>query len=312
MTYIKGKFRNAIYQNDNGFFVGIFRIKETDDEILSDLINKTITVTGSIIDINLEDTYTLYGEYTTHERFGNQYKFKNYEKVIPTTEESIVEFLSSSLIKGCGSKTAKKIVDVFKEDTINKIKESYTNLLLVPNITEKKACPIGFAVDYILTEDEFMMISQEQKALVLMQAAIIDESELNKLENVASSIRKSDFDYEENIDSLVDKTISNKVLEFHKDSHGFTCTTFYDKNRLIYFTVPWSEGWKVSIDGKETKLINSGGMMALIVPEGKHQVEFVYHTPGFFIGIITSLVSCFIFIIYVMYNIKTVRAEKSA
>ena len=179
-------------------------------------------------------------------------------------------------------------------------------------ITEKKACPIGFAVDYILTEDEFMMISQEQKALVLMQAAIIDESELNKLENVASSIRKSDFDYEENIDSLVDKTISNKVLEFHKDSHGFTCTTFYDKNRLIYFTVPWSEGWKVSIDGKETKLINSGGMMALIVPEGKHQVEFVYHTPGFFIGIITSLVSCFIFIIYVMYNIKTVRAEKSA
>lgn len=142
MTYIKGKFRNTIYQNDNGFFVGIFRIKETDDEILSDLINKTITVTGSIIDINLEDTYTLYGEYTTHERFGNQYKFKNYEKVIPTTEESIVEFLSSSLIKGCGSKTAKKIVDVFKEDTINKIKESYTNLLLVPNITEKKALQI--------------------------------------------------------------------------------------------------------------------------------------------------------------------------
>ena len=80
MNYIKGKVRSTIYQNDNGFFVGLFRVKETTDEELKDLVNKTITITGSMIDSNTEDTYTLYGEYTTHERFGNQYKFNNYEK----------------------------------------------------------------------------------------------------------------------------------------------------------------------------------------------------------------------------------------
>ena len=142
MNYIKGKVRSTIYQNDNGFFVGLFRVKETNDEELKDLVNKTITITGSMIDSNTEDTYTLYGEYTTHERFGNQYKFNNYEKVMPTTTDGIIEFLSSSLIKGCGAKTAKKIVEVYGEEAIDKIKESHTNLLLIPNMTETKAMKI--------------------------------------------------------------------------------------------------------------------------------------------------------------------------
>ena len=142
MNYIKGKVRSTIYQNDNGFFVGLFRVKETNDEELKDLVNKTITITGSMIDSNTEDTYTLYGEYTTHERFGNQYKFNNYEKVMPTTTDGIIEFLSSSLIKGCGAKTAKKIVEVYGEQAIDKIKESHTNLLLIPNMTETKAMKI--------------------------------------------------------------------------------------------------------------------------------------------------------------------------
>ena len=157
MNYIKGKIKNTIYQNDNGFFVGLFRIKETNDEELNDLINKTITITGSIIDINFDDTYILYGNYITHERFGKQYKFNDYEKVLPTTEESIIEFLSSSLIKGCGSKTAKKIVETFKEDAINKIKENYTNLLLVPGITEAKALKIYDSVLKASVSDDIIV-----------------------------------------------------------------------------------------------------------------------------------------------------------
>jgi exodeoxyribonuclease V alpha subunit len=157
MNYIKGKIRNTIYQNDNGFFVGLFRIKETNDNEIKDLVNKTITITGSMVDINTEDTYILYGEYITHERFGHQYKFNNYEKVMPTTMDGIVEFLSSSLIKGCGSKTAKKIVEIFGEDAINKIKENYTNLLLVPNMTEAKALKIYNSVLASSSSDDIIV-----------------------------------------------------------------------------------------------------------------------------------------------------------
>lgn len=139
MDYIKGKIRNKIYQNDNGFFVGLFRVKEVSCEEFKPFLNKTVTITGSIVDYNTEENYILYGEFTKHDRFGEQFKFLNYEKSLPTTSDGVIEFLSSSLIKGCGTKTAVKIVEVLGENAIEEIKKNPHSLLLVPNMNQSKA-----------------------------------------------------------------------------------------------------------------------------------------------------------------------------
>ena len=44
-TYIKGNYKRSIYTSDNGFVIGIFKIKETNEENLKEFINKTITFT---------------------------------------------------------------------------------------------------------------------------------------------------------------------------------------------------------------------------------------------------------------------------
>lgn len=139
MQYIKGKIRQSIFASENGFFVGTFKIKETNDKNLKDFLNKTITITGLFVDINLEDTFILYGKYTKHDRYGYQFQVEKSEKEIPKGTDAIIEFLSSPLIKGCGEKTAIKIVETLGEDAISKIKESISNLYLVPGMTEKKA-----------------------------------------------------------------------------------------------------------------------------------------------------------------------------
>ena len=242
MNYIKGKIKNTIYQNDNGFFVGLFRIKETNDEELNDLINKTITITGSIIDINFDDTYILYGNYITHERFGKQYKFNDYEKVLPTTEESIIEFLSSSLIKGCGSKTAKKIVETFKEDAINKIKENYTNLLLVPGITEAKALKIYDSVlKASVSDDIIVKLKQmgfsipeaikifnryQDKTLNLVDLNIYLLKEIipfNKLDNIF--LKNNNFDDEVRVKACILES-----MQYLSNSNG---DTYYYKEEII-------------------------------------------------------------------------------
>ena len=146
MNYIKGKIRTTIYKNENGFFVGTFRVKETNESEMQEFINKTITITGTILDPNEEETYILYGEYTRHERFGFQYKIMSYEKEKLTNGDAVIEFLSSSLIKGCGEKTARKIVETLGEKAIDLIKENKNNLLLVPAMTEKRAETIYQAI----------------------------------------------------------------------------------------------------------------------------------------------------------------------
>ncbi len=139
MESLKGKIRQTIYKNENGFFVGTFRIKDTNSETMQEFINKTITISGTILDPNEEETYILFGEYLRHERYGFQFRINNYEKEKPSSEDAVVEFLSSPLIKGCGEKTARKIVETLGEKAIDLIKENKNNLFLVPNMTEKRA-----------------------------------------------------------------------------------------------------------------------------------------------------------------------------
>ena len=119
MAKVSGKFRNMLYQGDNGYIVALFRVKKVLDDELADFLNKTITVTGSFINPNTEDTYILDGEYIEHPRYGFQLKVNTYEKTAPTDEDALIEFLSSKLIKGCGEKTAKSIVEHFGVDAIN-------------------------------------------------------------------------------------------------------------------------------------------------------------------------------------------------
>jgi len=119
--------------------VAVFRIKETNTDSMKGFLNKTITITGVFLDINNEDTYILYGEYLNHERFGFQYNVKSYERIEPTTESGVIEFLASPLVKGCGEKTAIKIVEALGVDAVKLIKENKDNLLLVPGMSETKA-----------------------------------------------------------------------------------------------------------------------------------------------------------------------------
>ena len=109
-SYIKGTIRNVYYKTDKGFMVGIFKIRETNDKELEEYLNKTITFSGNFHELIEEADYILYGDVSTHPKYGFQYKVTYYEKLIPEEKNSIISFLSSDLFPGIGLKTATKIV----------------------------------------------------------------------------------------------------------------------------------------------------------------------------------------------------------
>ena len=84
VNYIKGKFKQTIFKNDNGYNVGLFKISETNDPEMEDFLKKTITFTGYFTELNLEDTYIFYGNLIYHDRYGYQYNVASFEKVLPT------------------------------------------------------------------------------------------------------------------------------------------------------------------------------------------------------------------------------------
>ncbi len=141
-TYIKGTFKRTIFSSNDGFTVGLLKIKETDDGDLFDYKGKQFTFTGLFAELLIDEDYIFYGEVIDNPKYGIQYKVDKYEKIMPEDKDGLVIFLSSDIFPGVGEKTAKQIVDILGEDCLNLISNDYECLLKVPKITAKKAVDI--------------------------------------------------------------------------------------------------------------------------------------------------------------------------
>ena len=133
-NFIRGFLYKEIYRNEiNGYMVGLFKVKDNNIDYDDDMIH----ITGVLPKLNEKKEYILYGDTTIHNKYGLQFNVSSFEINIPTKEEELVVFLSSDLFP-IGEKTAKKIVDLFHEDTINKILENKNCLESIPRLGEKK------------------------------------------------------------------------------------------------------------------------------------------------------------------------------
>lgn len=136
MEYIKGNYKKSIFSGENGYVVGLFKVKDSSDKY-KDFINTTITFTGYFHELNERDTYIFYGNFNIHSKYGEQFLMSSYERVKPEEKDSIVEFLSSGLFKGIGKRISERIVNKLGKETLNIILENPSNLLLIPTIKQK-------------------------------------------------------------------------------------------------------------------------------------------------------------------------------
>lgn len=126
---IKGQIIEIIFQNEiNGYTVCEFLTEQ-----------KSITAVGYLPFINAGDTLKLVGKYVMHQEYGEQFKIETFEKVLPETEEGLINYLGSGLLKGIGPAIAKRIVDKFKDETLAVLKFEPSRLAEVKGITAIRA-----------------------------------------------------------------------------------------------------------------------------------------------------------------------------
>ena len=198
MEYIKGKYKNSIFESETGYKVGLFRVKESNIEN-DDIVNKTITFTGYFHELNNEDIYIFYGKYEFHERYGYQFKVTSYERVEPEGKDAVIEFLTSSFVSGCGEKTAKKIVEVLGENAIALIKEDKQNLLNV-GIAPKTAEKIYNSIMSYYDQDEI---------IIYLKSLDFSVKEITKLLHLYGNKIKRILEFD--LYSLVDYVEFNKL-----------------------------------------------------------------------------------------------------
>ena len=91
------------------------------------------------------------------------------------------------------------------------------------------------------------------------------------------------------------------AYSFEVDNGGFTARVNRNKESLVFFSVPYEKGWSATVNGSPVTVEKvNNGLMAVLVPKGASTIRFNYTTPGLASGIIISLLSLGIFIIYIL------------
>lgn len=130
---IKGIVESITYRNkENSYTVIKLNIGSED-----------IVATGYMPFVSENDSVILHGNYVFHPTYGQQFKCELCEVAAPESQTQILKYLSSGAIKGVGPATATKIVELFKEDTLDIIENRPTELTRIRGISIDKAVSIS-------------------------------------------------------------------------------------------------------------------------------------------------------------------------
>ena len=131
--FFSGTIDRIIFENASNFFkILLLEIEDTD----SDFDDFEIIVTGTIADIIEGENYTFWGELTQHPKYGEQLRVTRYERSKPTSS-GLIKYFSSDHFKGIGKKTAEKIVQLYGDNTIDKILEDPSKLDSISGLSKE-------------------------------------------------------------------------------------------------------------------------------------------------------------------------------
>lgn len=137
MISLEGLVEKIIFRNEeNGYTVA--KINSSDGDLV-------VVGSATIFKENLKYKFT--GDFTYHNKYGEQFAFTDLEEVMPEGEAAIVSYLSSAMIPHVGEKMAERIVDEFKEETLDVIENHPEKLLSIKGIGRKKYRDIKEALD---------------------------------------------------------------------------------------------------------------------------------------------------------------------
>jgi exodeoxyribonuclease V alpha subunit len=98
----------------------------------------TIIICGFFPKLETGVRYRFFGELKSHPKFGMQYNAQKYERIMESTKDGIIDYLSSDLFKGIGPKTAARIVETLGVDCLEKIIADPRVLETVPKLSADK------------------------------------------------------------------------------------------------------------------------------------------------------------------------------
>lgn len=171
-----------------------------------------ITIVGYLPFVVEGDRLIIEGQLVEHKEYGEQIKIETFEKQMPKGIDGLEKYLANSKIPGVGPATAKKIIDMFGEETIKVFKLEPHRLSKIKGINNEKAKSIAEA--FLEKWEEWQLVTYLTKFGIGPQN--IERISKQFGENAISKIEENpyillDVGYRVNFKQIDDTAINNGV-----------------------------------------------------------------------------------------------------
>lgn len=323
----------------SAYFVGTGKTHSYDSDIMiNDLIEGDVTLPGD------SDTYRI----DVYEGVDNTGMYLGYStinafhSIVPTSVTDFWEYVGEE--RGVASRpetksyAARTLLGV-KYLLARKDGESFTDDMGEPKMAgfelysheegydvyvNKNYLPYGFAYDYYMTKEQCESYDEEKRSNMMLKAMLLSDKQIAKYGGLMQNI--SNYQSQDFIDPYADVATSfycdeeelakdvqrlniSAISSFTKTRSGFNAEITLNTDNLVFFSIPYDEGWSATVNGKpvEIEKVNVG-FMAVPVTAGASTITFTYKTPGLYMGVI---ITAFAVVVWLIYSVIYLILKKS-
>jgi len=165
------------------------------------------------------------------------------------------------------------------------------------------ALPLGLAYQEFITRSQFVQLPQIAREVALLRGVVIEDNEVGAY--TSNGLRSMNLGtIPRDPAQLTPQIFAQDVNARRADAmkmkrHGqnlINGTINLKAKKAVLFTIPFDEGWKATVDGKDVPVQKmSIGFTGIMVDAGQHEIELRYFPTLFYPGLLVSLLFFAIF-----------------
>ena len=175
--------------------------------------------------------------------------------------------------------------------------------------------PMGFTYDYYVTDATYQTSIKTLRSNLLMRALVLtdeDVAQYGKYLTELSEDMLNDLHYDSYTQDCADRR-AHSCSVFQMNNAGFHAEITLDKANLVFFSVPYDDGFTAYVNGEKTDILQvDEGLMAVLCPAGASSIDFVYQAAGLSTSRVVTAVAIPVWVVYVACFVRRKRRSTGA
>ena len=175
--------------------------------------------------------------------------------------------------------------------------------------------PMGFTYDYYVTEATYQTSIKTLRSNLLMRALVLEDEDVKAYGQYLTELPDEmldDLHYDSYTQDCADRR-AHSCSVFQMNNAGFHAEITLDKTNLVFFSVPYDDGFTAYVNGEKTDILQvDEGLMAVLCPAGASSIDFVYQAAGLSASRVVTAVAIPVWVVYVACFVRRKRRSTGA